>query len=463
MARTLATCLSIVLALAAGDAAAQTAPSRLTPTTQPVTAAAPRTLTPADSAARDLATCLDRASKLKEDDVDGRMSLARWCRDREMWTQAAEMADQVLYRDPGNRAAYLILQQVDDARALPDDPAAADALKAEFAHRFGHDFATRNTKHFLMCFDTPADLAVKQGTAMEKSYDAFLFYFNFGTLRPDFLDHRLVAVFLAKRDDYVAYGKETEGTDIGWSAGYYSKRTNRFCFFDDSNGINLADLNDQAGTLKQKIDALNKDIAAANLQNQLGMVNTLTVERNRVGETLYALNNEINTKATFYNKNTTMHETAHQIAFNMGIQSRFVDYPPWFSEGLACSFETEDALGHRGPALINYGRIGFLKDAINAGTVPSIADFITAEPPSTADTKAMGLLYAQGWGLFHFLYKYHREGMEQYLLAYKTHAPFRRIGADERRVLFTRAFGGDLDELNKKFLAYFKAAPSRPR
>ena len=49
-----------------------------------------------------------------------------------MWPQAVDMAEEVLYRDPGNRAAYLVLQQVDEARPLPEEPAVETSLKAEF-------------------------------------------------------------------------------------------------------------------------------------------------------------------------------------------------------------------------------------------------------------------------------------------------------------------------------------------
>src|SRR5207253_3063313 len=107
---------------------------------------------------------------------------------------ATEMADQALYRDPNSRAAYTILQQVDDARPLPPEPEEEGTLKTEMKNRFKHDFKTRNSKHFLLCYDTTDTFASQRGTLMEKTYDAFRFYFNMNTLRPDFLEKRLVVV-----------------------------------------------------------------------------------------------------------------------------------------------------------------------------------------------------------------------------------------------------------------------------
>ncbi len=451
---------------AAGHARAQSTPSRIlqfpNPTASPVLLPGPASA-PADAAALDLATYLDRESKLTDDDVEGRLALARWCRDRKMWNQAEDMANEALYRDPDNRRAYQMLQEVDNAHALPDDPAAAGALKNEFSREFSRDFSCRTTKHFLLCYDSTDAFAAREGAAMEKVYDAFQFYFNMDKLHPEFLQQRLNVVLFKNRDDYLVYGKKSEGADLSWTSGFYSQRTNRSSFFDDSTGPNVAGLDDQADALKDKIQALNEQIAIASGKNQLGLVNTLMVERNRAGEALAHLNNMIGNDVQMLNKVKTMHEAAHQIAFNMGIQSRAVDYPVWLSEGLACSFEMEDSLGHRGPALLNYGRIGTLKDAIADGVAATVADFVTNAPAPPANNKATAQLYAQGWGLFHFLYKFHREGMEKYLLAYKNHPPFRRIDADERKVIFTQAFGDDLDDLNKKFVNYFRSAPAKPQ
>jgi hypothetical protein len=35
------------------------------------------------------------------------------------------------------------------------------------------------------------------------------------------------------------------------------------------------------------------------------------------------------------------------------------------------------------------------------------------------------------------------------------------IGPDERLRIFTKAFGGDIPELNRKFVAYLKSLPGR--
>jgi hypothetical protein len=414
-----------------------------------------------DAARRDLVEYLDRISKLKDDDVDGRLTLARWARDRKMWGQAQEMADQALYRDPGNRAAYTILQQVDDARPLPEEPEAEAALQDEMLRRFGHAFKTRNSKHFIIAYDTTEAYAVQRGVSMEKAYDAFQFYFNMNKLRPEFLEHRLVMILLQNREDYLAYGRQTERTDLSWSGGFYSNRTNRSIFFDDASAPSNASFAKQAADLKTQIDSLNTSIAEAGGKGQSGQVNMLTLERNRANESLFQINNRIASNAQIQNNARTMHEAAHQISFNMGIQVRNVDYPFWFSEGLACSFEVEDAAGHRGPALVNFGRVPPLKDALKDDKLIPLELIITTNPESTAENKSLLLFYSESWALFHYLYKFDRNAMEQYITAYKAHMPLRAISADERKVMFTRAFGSDLEALSKKWVAYLKSLPGK--
>jgi len=421
--------------------------------------------TPAmDAAVRDLTDYLERAAKLKEDDIDGRLALARWAFDRKMYEQAADMADQVLYRDPGNRAAYAMLQKVDDAKPLPEEPDTEAALKVDLTRRFQHEFKTRNSKHFIIAYDTTDAFAVQRATSMEKAYDAFQFYFNMSALRPDFLEKRLVVILVKDREDYLAYGRQTQGADLSWSGGFYSQRTNRAIFFDDASGPSAASMVKQQTDLKAQIEDLNKRISQFAAQGQTGMVNTLTVERNRAAESLTHVNNQLTNKALVQNNATTMHEAAHQIAFNMGIQMRQVDYPMWLSEGLACSFEVEDSAGHRGPALINYGRMDGLKQLVKSDKLVPIEKFIAADlpaPTGTTNQDEVTGYYAESWALFHYLYKFERAGTEKYLLAYKAHAPLRQIGAEERKTLFIKAFGDDLEGLNKKFVAYVKALPAK--
>ncbi len=213
--------------------------------------------------------------------------------------------------------------------------------------------------------------------------------------------------------------------------------------------------------LKAKIEDLNKQVAVANAQNDRVLVNKLNQEKSSAGNQLTQMTNRIGTTIAMLNNTKTLHEAAHQVSFNIGIQTRMVDYPMWFSEGLACSFETEDANGRRGPAVLNRGRVGVIKGAIKANNLLTIEDLIKQSIPAKTDNDTMQMVYSEGWGLFNYLYKYERGGMEKYLMAYNVHAPVTAISDNELGLkIFTDAFGPDMDTLNRKFVTYLKSLPA---
>jgi hypothetical protein len=431
--------------------------------TLPAQTTAPATPSRAVVPAADPAEYARRLAALKDDDIEGRLALARWARDRAMWTEAVDLAGAVLYREPTNRAAYLILQQVDDARPLPEEPVTEESLRAEFFTRFGHEFKTRTTKHFLFCYDTTDAFAAGRGAAMERIYQSFQYYFVMGTLRPQFLTRRMVVILLKDREDYLKYLADTERADMSWSAGYYSQRTNRAMYFDDSSGPTMTSYAKQATDLRTKSEELARQIAAANATGDRRQAVVLTQERTRTSEALAQLNLRAGNALIMLNNTKSMHEAAHQVAFNIGVQRRLVDYPIWFSEGLACSFETEDAQGRKGPAVMNYGRIAGIKEALRADRIVPVEAFVRAGSPEKSDHDSLTTFYAESWALFHYLYKYHRVGMEKYLLAQRALPIGRRIEADDRVRMFKEAFGDDLEALNKKFVAYLKSLPATPQ
>lgn len=416
----------------------------------------------ADPATADLVEFLRKKTALKEDDVLGRLALAQWAVTREMWTQAAETAREVLDHEPDNRPAYKVLQQVDDAVQLPAEPKTEAALKAEFKRRFSRDFKTRNSRHFVLCYDTTDAFAAQRGGSLEKSYDAFMAYFTMNKLRPSFLDHRLVVILFQNRADYLTYAKDTEGASLEWAAGYYSQRTNRSAFYDDSTSPEAVDLAKNLGKYRARLQDLNVQIADANAHNNRALANQLAAERNYLADALGRIDNKVGNVLGMLNTTKTAHEAAHQLAFNTGIQKRLVDYPLWFSEGLACCFEVEDRNNRRGPTVLNWGRIDSIRELMAADKLVPLDKFIFDPRPDAMNEGTLTVVYSEGWALFHFLYRTNRLGMEKYLAAYNNEKALTQLPPTEQRKLFTEAFGPDLQALDNQFKAYLRTLPVRP-
>ena len=163
--------------------------------------------------------------------------MARWARDHQLWPEAISLAQAALNLQPGNKVAYLILQQADDARPLPDEPKVEQQLKSECAALFNHTFRTWHSKHFLFCYDTSSLFAAQRGAVMEQAYDAFQFYFNMSKLQPQFLKHRLVVVLFSDREEYLSYMQRAGQGDMSWSEGGYMPGIEYLVmFFDASTG-----------------------------------------------------------------------------------------------------------------------------------------------------------------------------------------------------------------------------------
>jgi hypothetical protein len=412
----------------------------------------------------DLVEFLARHTALKEDDIDARVELAKWCNTREMYPQLAQVAGEILERQPDNRLAYSYMRQVDEKVELPADPKTEADLKAEFKQHFDHDFSTRATRHFLLVYDTSDQAASQHCFNLEQAYDAFMSFFNLKSVHPNFLDHRLVAILFKDRQDYLRYSQEIDGTQMLWSAGYYSQRTNRSAFFDDATSTGNEKLQALIEQTKTQITTLNKQIDDDYKKGDNANANVLFMQRRDAITKLTIASNMLRTNVVGNNKTKTIHEASHELAFNTGIQKRLVDYPFWISEGLACCFEFEDRIHGMGPASINRGRFAVIHDALKNKTPSkeeeqalSLEHLLSAGPSKDIGDKTLGIYYAHSWALFHYLYRFERPGLEKLLLSYAARPPLRPIPHAEHLKLFTDAFGPDLHALDRRFLAYIEA------
>jgi hypothetical protein len=109
-----------------------------------------------------------------------------------------------------------------------------------------------------------------------------------------------------------------------------------------------------------------------------------------------------------------VHEAAHQLAFNSGLQARGVMYPLWVSEGLATNFECDTTAGI-GVGRDNPPRRRQLLRACDAGRLMDLDEFVTMVQIPVGGRASPNDLYAQAWGMFNFLFRNHRSELRSYL------------------------------------------------
>jgi hypothetical protein len=133
------------------------------------------------------------------------------------------------------------------------------------------------------------------------------------------------------------------------------------------------------------------------------------------------------------------HEVAHQLSYNMGLQTRGVMYPLWVSEGLATCFEGAAQSGTARFDDDNPERRLRLQAATSSGRLLSLEELVVATRPPD-DPEARNDFYAQCWGLLSFLYREDPERLQRYLAVMGAMHGGRRPAAALAGE-FTQAFG----------------------
>ncbi len=114
----------------------------------------------------------------------------------------------------------------------------------------------------------------------------------------------LRVVLFSRHSDFLAFAREEDGIDASWMGGYYAALTNRVVLYDDADSPEYRALlarcpGDHSGR------ALRENVLA---------------------------------DARRATSRKTLHEVAHLLSFNTGLQARASEYPLWLTEGLAEAF-----------------------------------------------------------------------------------------------------------------------------
>ena len=170
--------------------------------------------------------------------------------------------------------------------------------------------------------------------------------------------------------------------------------------------------------------------------------------------------------------NLTVHEGAHQLAFNLGVQDRRKSYPPWIGEGLASAFETRDLDSEFGP-LSNLRNPRWRNMALRAttGRTLPVSELIvlhrpSGDPEDESQRSAMqdnSAIYNQGASVIVFMMREKPSGFMKYLRELEKLPRF-RDPSEMWRDAFVNAFG-DPDEFEegwKEWLSKQERGLSRP-
>ena len=162
---------------------------------------------------------------------------------------------------------------------------------------------------------------------------------------------------------------------------------------------------------------------------------------------------------------TLVHETVHQLAFNMGLHSRTGDNPKWVVEGLATMLEPDSVRRNamqRNPVLrINRERmIGFARRVRPAWENGRLAEIVASDRRFDTDTLDA---YAEAWALTFFLSETRSSQYSALLRTLGQRRTLHDLTSRERTAMFRETFGSDIARLEVRWLRFMDELASASR
>ena len=291
------------------------------------------------------------------------------------------------------------------------------AFRSSLGAEFGKRYEVTGTTHYLVC--APRGRAKKYADLFETIYrdvDKFYRVRGFKVTRPDV---PLVAVVFASRKEFSQYCVRDDVPPSPGLQGYYSLVSNRVALFDESGSLNAA--------------------AGQNSGRHANVLASAAVNGQTAG--------------------TIVHETIHQVGYNIGIHTRLGETPLWMVEGMATVLEP-DAMRHRNSSRAVAGRLNSERyDWFRHKYMPSHSPGSLAQ--LIASDKAFGRqtlnAYSVSWALTYFLLENpaRRRQLTSYLQAISSRDSTVSYPAKERLADFTSAFG-DIARLEVNFIRFMQ-------
>ncbi len=272
-------------------------------------------------------------------------------------------------------------------------------LRSTLLRELESGFEVTGTGHYMVAH--PSGARDQWADRFEDLYRRFVRYFSvrgFTLSEPPFL---LVAVVCRNRADFARYAAASGAPAGAGVLGYYSTQTNRIVLYDVGGGSGLPALWEQ-------------------------------------------------------NAATVIHEATHQMAFNTGIHSRYMQPPAWVVEGLATVFEgvVGSSASADGPrrSRANRARLQAFRDSVAANHRPALlADLVATD---RLFQSAPGTAYAEAWALTFYLMETQPARYADYLARTAARPPLERYTAAQRTADFTALFGDDWRMLEARLLRF---------
>ncbi len=330
--------------------------------------------------------------------------------------------------------AQISIQTPLDARVTRPLPVDSDAFRAARA-ALPARFFEHETKRFVVLSDTNSQWTLNQAQLLERAHHQFNRFTRRLGRDPQPLRHKLVCILFDKREDYRAFARRYDDVTAEWISGYYSPKHDRVVFYNvtDKKAVSRDD---------RRIERA--ELALLNGPNQQQRLQYPVIDCDHsVTATRPMTAQDVATA-------TNVHEAVHQLAFHTGLQSVYIQYPLWISEGLATAFETSTPKEAFGPDREYVPRRKQFDRLHANGALLPLRELVGLSRVPDNTTETIQVVYHQSYALFTWLNRRHRHELTAYLDLMRRE-PSGRPTTDRQVEIFEQAFG-DIEQLERRWL-----------
>ena len=313
-------------------------------------------------------------------------------------------------------------------------PLSASTFRTQLQEEFSSGYEVAGSTHYFVCAPTGrAKQYVKLFENIYRDVEQFYRVRGFSVAEPEF---PLVAIVFRSEAEFARYATKDKVPFSNGLLGYYSLLSNRVALFDSP------------GLVQSKVSFGSNDPWSDLRQDQM-----TTASEGGINQDTFAYASAIAGQTA----NTVIHETIHQVGYNIGIHSRVGGAPTWVVEGLATALEPSGMRKRTGRNLIsdrlNGERSAWFRDVFRkkrpmgflGGIVASDANF----------HRNLLHSYSESWAFTFFLLENgaRRQDFVEYLQLLAKRDPTKPYSAKQRLAEFEQAFG-DIARLEVEFIRY---------
>lgn len=305
----------------------------------------------------------------------------------------------------------------------------------------GPHFVRTETEHFVILSDCDPDWVRVRADLLERTREQ-VFRVAADLDLPVFPhEHKLLCVLINDHGEYRAFARAHDGLEARWIAGYYATLSNRVVFYNDETSPAYQRVRNRLTNYEQQLRDARDRANQAEREQQTDLAMRLHGTAADLDERIRRERERLDQRATAYSLTKTAHEAVHLLSFNIGLQLADRDYPFWFSEGLATSFETDNPGERFGPDVISSPKRDDRFHELRAdGRMLSLHRLAGLGEVPNSDAELADAMYSQSHVLFTHLYRTAPDALGRYIRTLADEPPG-RLPPERHVQLFREHFG----------------------